>query len=98
MHAYKSDPQSGAGNCTCGQAQRTRAHPHKYTPMMNDPKTCVCGLGRWEKPHQFWDQPVPFQELHTFCGRCGRELSSMDSECQCRSVPPQGMDGGKMSY
>ena len=29
-HAYESDPQSGAGNCTCGAPERHPRHPHAY--------------------------------------------------------------------
>lgn len=43
-HAYTSDPQSGAGNCTCGAAERDRRHPHMYLQALNHPNVCTCGL------------------------------------------------------
>jgi hypothetical protein len=43
MHEYKSDPQSGAGNCVCGQAERHRDHFHKFVKAMSS-DTCTCAL------------------------------------------------------
>lgn len=43
MHEYKSDPQSGAGNCVCGQAERHRDHFHKFIKSMSS-DICTCGL------------------------------------------------------
>jgi hypothetical protein len=44
MHEYKSDPQSGAGNCICGQAERHRNHFHKFVKAMNRNDICTCAL------------------------------------------------------
>jgi len=45
MHVYARDPQSGAGNCTCGWPVEMREHPHEFrrrSPKDND-ELCVCG-------------------------------------------------------
>lgn len=52
-HPYQRDPQSGAGNCTCGAAEHHFRHPHTFragvtyratgdgaTPMRTG--RCVC--------------------------------------------------------
>lgn len=55
MHDYQADPQSGAGNCTCGAAEHHRRHPHPFwriSPQYGMATilstgtldTCVCGL------------------------------------------------------
>jgi hypothetical protein len=44
MHEYKSDPQSGAGNCTCGQAERYRDHFHKFVKAVGYGDLCSCAL------------------------------------------------------
>lgn len=44
MHEYKADPQSGAGNCTCGMAERHSRHFHEFLPRMGNRELCVCGL------------------------------------------------------
>lgn len=43
MHEYKSDPQSGAGNCVCGQAERHHDHFHKFVKAQNY-DVCTCAL------------------------------------------------------
>ena len=48
-HEYKADPQSGAGNCVCGAAERHRRHPHDFVrawnPLMAERRDhCTCGL------------------------------------------------------
>lgn len=52
MHIYQKDPQSGAGNCTCGAAERHRRHPHEFMPSNADPELCVCALPFEAGPHQ----------------------------------------------
>lgn len=44
MHEYKSDPQSGAGNCTCGQAERHRNHFHTFVTAQSWEGLCTCAL------------------------------------------------------
>lgn len=49
MHPYTADPQSGAGNCTCGHPERAWRHPHKFTPSAiayngGRQDMCTCGL------------------------------------------------------
>lgn len=51
-HAYQRDPQSGAGNCTCGMAERHRRHPHEFMPTASRPDLCVCALPPEALPHQ----------------------------------------------
>lgn len=41
-HSYVSDPQSGAGNCTCGAALYHRRHPHPF--RLGTATNCVCAL------------------------------------------------------
>jgi hypothetical protein len=54
-HSYTRDPQSGAGNCTCGASESHRRHPHQFrrvSPMTalnailnaGTLDVCVCGL------------------------------------------------------
>lgn len=48
-HEYNPDPQSGAGNCTCGAAERHRAHPHEFmraasSPPRGSATVCTCAL------------------------------------------------------
>lgn len=44
MHKYKSDPQSGAGNCVCGQAERHHNHFHKFVTAQSWEGLCTCAL------------------------------------------------------
>lgn len=44
MHEYKSDSQSGAGNCTCGMAERHRNHFHKFVKAASRDDICTCAL------------------------------------------------------
>jgi hypothetical protein len=45
MHTYQRDSQSGAGNCTCGAAERHRRHPHLFlSAMRHEQQLCTCGL------------------------------------------------------
>lgn len=48
MHSYSRDPQSGAGNCVCGGAERHRRHPHLFlhgAPEYGGNRyICTCGL------------------------------------------------------
>lgn len=53
MHIYTKDPQSGAGNCTCGAAELHRRHPHEFVAMRAVDDNCVCGLVFETVPHQF---------------------------------------------
>jgi hypothetical protein len=50
-HPYAPDPQSGAGNCTCGMAEAHRHHPHVFTPARSDPTSCVCALPETGRCH-----------------------------------------------
>lgn len=44
-HPYTPDPQSGAGNCTCGMAERHRTHPHTYMrAAYTTADLCTCAL------------------------------------------------------
>jgi hypothetical protein len=48
MHTYESDPQSGAGNCTCGGAREHHRHPHDFRRAWSAARGavseyCVCG-------------------------------------------------------
>lgn len=43
-HRYQRDPQSGAGNCTCGGQYEHRLHPHPFRPAGVNPDVCVCAL------------------------------------------------------
>ena len=43
-HEYEADPQSGAGNCVCGAAERNRRHPHVAMPAASAPHLCTCAL------------------------------------------------------
>jgi hypothetical protein len=43
IHEYKSDPQSGAGNCVCGHEERNLRHFHEFVKAM-DSDICTCGL------------------------------------------------------
>lgn len=52
VHEYVQDPQSGAGNCTCGSAQHTIRHRHPYRKA--EPaafEKCVCGLLEGSRLH-----------------------------------------------
>ena len=51
IHEYESDPQSGAGNCVCGYAERHRKHFHNFVPAMSQPDICTCGLRENEIRH-----------------------------------------------
>ena len=42
-HPYRRDPQSGAGNCTCGHPEWAWKHPHDFMQAMDDDR-CTCGL------------------------------------------------------
>ena len=42
VHPYQRSPHSGAGNCTCGRAERDRLHPHEYAQSWWD-EQCTCG-------------------------------------------------------
>lgn len=48
MHDFDADPQSGAGNCTCGAQRHHRRHRHPYMTGAIEygakPDVCVCGL------------------------------------------------------
>lgn len=56
-HAYTPDPQSTAGNCTCGRSREHRAHPHEYRRASNEAivlagdLVCVCGRRPEAEPH-----------------------------------------------
>jgi len=52
MHIYLKDPQSGAGNCTCGAAERHRRHPHEFVAILKQHELCTCGLPFEAEPHQ----------------------------------------------
>jgi hypothetical protein len=41
MHPYERSPHSGAGNCHCGMAEHSRAHPHAYAQAYKS-ELCVC--------------------------------------------------------
>lgn len=45
MHLYNPDPQSGAGNCTCGLPERHRKHFHKFMAAQDYHDLCTCALG-----------------------------------------------------
>jgi hypothetical protein len=51
VHDYACDPQSGAGNCTCGHTHYEVVHPHPFTAAYYNPLVCVCGLGAEGTPH-----------------------------------------------
>ncbi|MFJ8555288.1 hypothetical protein [Streptomyces sp. NPDC093676] len=40
-HPYRRSPHSGAGNCECGMAEESRAHPHPYAQAYRS-NLCVC--------------------------------------------------------
>lgn len=57
-HLYNTDPQSGAGNCTCGMAERHRRHYHAFMeaagiggPGGNPDHLCTCGLSKYAECH-----------------------------------------------
>lgn len=50
-HEYTRDPNSGAGNCRCGQSEESLAHPHKFTAAMVDTALCVCSKPRSADVH-----------------------------------------------
>jgi hypothetical protein len=57
-HLYTANPQSGAGNCTCGQAERHRRHFHEFMeaagiggPSGNPKRLCTCALPRESACH-----------------------------------------------
>jgi len=49
-HPYAADPHSGAGNCQCGHAERSRAHPHEYRQAMGSER-CVCASTAGDPVH-----------------------------------------------
>lgn len=46
IHSYKTDSQSGAGNCVCGLPERSRIHIHMYMKgnWPSGLEKCTCGL------------------------------------------------------
>lgn len=56
-HAFRADPQSGAGNCVCGMGEHHRRHPHNFMPSLSWPDLCVCALPPEALPHQA--RPLP---------------------------------------
>jgi hypothetical protein len=46
LHEYEKDTHSGAGNCTCGAAERHARHPHMYLRGLwpSGGEKCTCGL------------------------------------------------------
>jgi hypothetical protein len=50
-HEYSKDPDSGAGNCRCGQSKESLAHPHKFTAARADDALCVCSKPRSADVH-----------------------------------------------
>ena len=52
MHSYQRDPQSGAGNCVCGAAERHARHPHEFTlPAYGGSNFCCCTQPEWAPCH-----------------------------------------------
>lgn len=56
-HLYNADSRSGAGNCTCGMAERHRCHYHQFMPGRNRPDLCTCALPPEAACH--WSHFVP---------------------------------------
>ena len=40
-HTYNRSSHSGAGNCDCGHAEHSRAHPHAYRQASRS-ELCIC--------------------------------------------------------
>jgi hypothetical protein len=41
VHTYQRSRHSNAGNCECGMAEESRAHPHPFAQAYRS-NTCVC--------------------------------------------------------
>lgn len=60
-HLYNKDPQSGAGNCTCGSAHFHYVHYHEFVQSAVEYGgrlgICVCGLREETEQHR-WGIPL----------------------------------------
>lgn len=74
MHEYKSDPQSGAGNCTCGQAERHRNHFHKFVKAMGYDDICTCALTESATCH------IAMVHPRIVCVNCGEHIRTVGPE------------------
>ena len=70
MHVYEADPQSGAGNCTCGAPERHPRHPHAFVKAWGgvrhvDEPRCTCMRGQSDPIHQPTDLEPADADSHT---------------------------------
>lgn len=78
LHPYNPDPQSGAGNCTCGWSECTQVHFHEFTQMYEPSRPfcerCVCGVlavdhARFVQPVRRTLTSIPASEI-TYQDKC----------------------------
>lgn len=55
-HAYRPTPHSGAGNCECGDPERSKRHPHEFvkaqaTIAAGSRTICTCGASLADDIH-----------------------------------------------
>jgi hypothetical protein len=58
LHPYQRSRHSNAGNCECGMAEESRAHPHAYTQAYRS-NTCVCAYPAAHPIHTDADTAAP---------------------------------------
>ena len=89
LHEYQESPYSKVGNCGCGMAEHSMAHPHEYAKSLNG-DGCVCSKTE--------DDPIHGPDAMTASADVSREtLPPLEYFSRPAEVGPVTVDGDRVS-